>query len=526
MKNNKGFTLIELLAIVVILAVIIALAAPSMTREIKRSEEENENILNQKIENASHIYAAKYYANKIVAKDEDITFNLKALVEDGLISFKNDVCNNLLSKNIKIKNGTDYDYSGIYDEKCYTAPNPEEVVNPTPKPTEPTPNAPTPPINNSADKYPDDGSVLSNGMSEYKNKTIAKSSSNGKTANLMPWVIGYEIGKFIQGFAITEDYVYLSTASTTKSVWTTELTDDKLKEIASNLYYRINRKTDKRESMITPYAGHAQSFDVATINGKDYLFFNAFPNFSLSMAINGVTNRGAGYQGFAYNQFKSSTSDIIPEKALALYKNPSKGKTPANVVEGKKTSNDFIKAVQGVRGNDIVSGNKDYMSNPEVAVDEKNNEIAFCYGKYVYIFDLDKLQKNDKNAFVAGFNSNRGAGLQGLELYGNNLYMSLGGSQNIGSAKVLGTENKKFEFNVNVFNIENTSNVKKSNYNFIINDYSQFISNFNSDNTYWKVEPEGISIYEGTPYLLLMRTEVKNGKNSKRYVDIYTLNIK
>ena len=38
--NSKGFTLIELLAIVVILAVIIALAAPSMTREIKRSEEE------------------------------------------------------------------------------------------------------------------------------------------------------------------------------------------------------------------------------------------------------------------------------------------------------------------------------------------------------------------------------------------------------------------------------------------------------------------------------------------------------
>lgn len=524
MKNNKGFTLIELLAIVVILGIIIALAAPSMTREIQRSEKENENILNQKIDNAAHIYAAKYYANKIVAKDEDITFNLKALVEDGLISFKDNVCKEKLSGKIKIEDGINYDYSDIYHKECYTASNAEKIdsVKPTTKPT----TKPSATTTKNTTTNQSAGSVLSNGMPEYKNKTIAKSSSNGKTANLMPWVIGYETGKFIQGFAITKDYVYLSTASTTKSVWTTELTENKLKEISSNLYYRIDRKTDKKESMITPYAGHAQSFDVATINGKDQLFFNAFPTFSLSMVVNGVTNRGAGYQGFAYNEFVSSAKETIPEKALALYKNPSKGKTPANVVEGKKTSNDFIKAVQGVRGNDIVSGNKDYMSNPEVAVDEKNKEIAFCYGKYVYIFYLDKLQKNDKNAFVAGFNSNRDAGLQGLELYGNNLYMSLGGSQNIGSAKVLGMENKKFTFNVNVFNIENTSNVKKSNYNFIINDYSQFISNFNSDNTYWKVEPEGISIYEGTPYLLLMRTEVKNGRNSKRYVDIYTMDIK
>lgn len=521
MKNNKGFTLIELLAIVVILAVIIAIAAPNMTREIKRSEKENENILNQKIDNASHIYAAKYYADKIVS-NETVDFKLNDLVNDGLISFKDNVCKEKLSGKIIIEDGINYDYSGIYHKECYTAPNAEKIdsVKPTTKPTKPstttTKNTTT---NQSA------GSVLSNGMPEYKNKTIAKSSSNEKTANLMPWVIGYETGKFIQGFAITKDYLYLSAASTTGSVWTNDLTDNKLKEISSNLYYRINRKTDKKESMINPYAGHAQSFDVATINGKDQLFFNAFPTFSLSMVVNGVTNRGAGYQGFAYNEFVSSAKETIPEKALALYKNPAKGKTPASVVDGKNINSldNYIKAIQGVRGNDLISGNSNYMSNPELAVDEKNNEIAFCYGKYVYIFYLDKLQKNDKNAFIAGFDSKRDNGLQGMELYGNTLYMTLGGSQNIGSANVLGTENKKFTFNVNVFNIENTSNVK---YNFIINDYSQFISNFNSNDTYWKVEPEGISIYEGTPYLLLMRTEVKNGRNSKRYVDIYTMDIK
>ena len=36
MKNNKGFTLIELLAIVVILALIILIAAPNMTKQIKK----------------------------------------------------------------------------------------------------------------------------------------------------------------------------------------------------------------------------------------------------------------------------------------------------------------------------------------------------------------------------------------------------------------------------------------------------------------------------------------------------------
>lgn len=118
MKNNKGFTLIELLAIVIILAIIAALAAPSMTKEIKRSEEENENILNQKIENAAHIYAAKYYADKIVREETINDVTLNHLIEDGLISFKNDICKDQLSGKIII-NGSNYDYSEIKDNNCY-----------------------------------------------------------------------------------------------------------------------------------------------------------------------------------------------------------------------------------------------------------------------------------------------------------------------------------------------------------------------------------------------------------------------
>lgn len=40
MKNNYGFTLIELLAIVVILGVIIAVAAPNMTKQINKKKKQ------------------------------------------------------------------------------------------------------------------------------------------------------------------------------------------------------------------------------------------------------------------------------------------------------------------------------------------------------------------------------------------------------------------------------------------------------------------------------------------------------
>lgn len=117
MKNNKGFTLIELLAIVIILAVIMVVAAPSMTKEIKKSEDVNKNILNQKIENAAHIYAAKYYANDIVT-NTTVEFTLSDLVEDGLISFKGDICSGKLNEQITVEDGNDYDYSNLIDDNC------------------------------------------------------------------------------------------------------------------------------------------------------------------------------------------------------------------------------------------------------------------------------------------------------------------------------------------------------------------------------------------------------------------------
>lgn len=131
MKDNKGFTLVELLAIVVILAIIMVIAAPNMTREIKREEEEKQNILNQKIENASKIYAAKYYVNELIEFSNDtnktITFTLNDLQRDGLINLKDNCSNNLNDDDIIIIDSNGYNYCNIKSDEdmCYVYSNPD-----------------------------------------------------------------------------------------------------------------------------------------------------------------------------------------------------------------------------------------------------------------------------------------------------------------------------------------------------------------------------------------------------------------
>lgn len=91
MKNNYGFTLIELLAIVVILGVIIAVAAPNMTKQINKKEETDQTILDEKISNAAHMYIAKYYSDKVVdgtCDESTCWFTLNDLEQDGLINLK------------------------------------------------------------------------------------------------------------------------------------------------------------------------------------------------------------------------------------------------------------------------------------------------------------------------------------------------------------------------------------------------------------------------------------------------------
>ena len=117
MKNNYGFTLIELLAIVVILGVIIAVAAPNMTKQINKKEETDQTILDEKISNAAHMYIAKYYSDKVVGDTCDSStcqFTLNDLEQDGLINLKGKNCTNVMDKTIFYSsNGNSYNFDAI-----------------------------------------------------------------------------------------------------------------------------------------------------------------------------------------------------------------------------------------------------------------------------------------------------------------------------------------------------------------------------------------------------------------------------
>lgn len=119
MKNNYGFTLIELLAIVVILGVIIAVAAPSMTKQIQKKEETDQTILDEKISNAAHMYIAKYYSDKVVGgtcnNNDACSFTLNDLEQDGLINLKGKNCTgDVMGKTIFYSsNGNSYNFDAI-----------------------------------------------------------------------------------------------------------------------------------------------------------------------------------------------------------------------------------------------------------------------------------------------------------------------------------------------------------------------------------------------------------------------------
>lgn len=119
MRKNKGFTLIELLAIIVILGLIALAAIPNISKQVKESEKQEQTVLDKKIENASKLYAAKYYADKIV-DGETFNFTLNELENDGLLSLNDDQClGGTRSKEITVKKDSFkiiFDYSNIGED--------------------------------------------------------------------------------------------------------------------------------------------------------------------------------------------------------------------------------------------------------------------------------------------------------------------------------------------------------------------------------------------------------------------------
>ena len=132
MKNNYGFTLIELLAIVVILGVIIAVAAPNMTKQINKKEETDQTILDEKISNAAHMYIAKYYSDKVVdgtCNRSTCRFTLNDLEQDGLINLKGKNCTNVMDKDMFYLSSDNPNIKDSYNFDAITPPNASDCAS-------------------------------------------------------------------------------------------------------------------------------------------------------------------------------------------------------------------------------------------------------------------------------------------------------------------------------------------------------------------------------------------------------------
>ncbi|MEG2351176.1 MAG: type II secretion system protein [Bacilli bacterium] len=122
--NNKGFTFIELLSIIVIVAILVALAGINISDQIGENEKKEKTYLNESIENAAHLYIAKFHAGDVfvLKNTESIVFELSDLEANGLIDFKSKCQGQLSKKIIVTKNDTalNYDYKNIEGADCYT----------------------------------------------------------------------------------------------------------------------------------------------------------------------------------------------------------------------------------------------------------------------------------------------------------------------------------------------------------------------------------------------------------------------
>ena len=92
MKKSEGFTLIEVLAILLILGIIVTLTISNMSVQIKQKEKNEQNVLFNKIGNASKIYASKYFADKLIDREE-VTFSINDLLQDGVLTLSDSECN-------------------------------------------------------------------------------------------------------------------------------------------------------------------------------------------------------------------------------------------------------------------------------------------------------------------------------------------------------------------------------------------------------------------------------------------------
>lgn len=323
----------------------------------------------------------------------------------------------------------------------------------------------------------------------------------------------------IQNFAYTGDYLYF--VNTGMGGWTNQTylnlrgNINELKRISTNFITRIGNNNPKIQYNSVQYAGHSQSFDVAKINNQDVLFLNYFPSLSNS---NGITYRGESaigpkHNGFTWFEFiNNSNKDgalVIPKTAVAIGK-PGYSNTIVNSSDYKANNEALYNKIISIAcssvynqsdKNSVCTTSNQYLSSPEIGIDEANDKIIFISGKKVYSFSLSQIQSGNLillNSYDITYPTT--SARQGVEISDNYLYLWFGAT---GDNPVIA----KYDLN-------NGNLVSHTTFNLSAHYRNRGKVNF---------EAEGISIHNGKVYVGVVNRECVNAKctSTRAYNDIY-----
>lgn len=365
-----------------------------------------------------------------------------------------------------------------------------------------------------------DFNLLDNCVND-KNLVINSNSSTGSETKLFSCVNNLILNNYqsIQNFAYTGDYIYF--ANTGYGGWTNQTylilrgNISELKRISTDFIIRIGKSNPKIQKNYVEYAGHAQSFDVAKISGNDMLFLNYFPsltNFN-SIIYRGENAIGPKHNGFTWFGFvNNSVSDgvrIIPNTSIAIGKpgNNSSIVNSSNINTDSFYNKIITTACSNVYNesdkNSICTSSNQYLSSPELAVDEINDRIIFVSGTNVYIFSLSQIQSGKVellNSYSISLPIN--ATRQGVEVSNNYLYLWFGAT---GDNPIIA----KYDLN-------NGNLVSQTTFDLLSYYKNRGKVNF---------EAEGISIYNNKVYVGIVNRECVNTQctSTRAYNDIFQI---
>lgn len=308
------------------------------------------------------------------------------------------------------------------------------------------------------------------------NKVIKKvKGSNGKTVKIRTCIEKFNLNNtnsMMQNFAITDQFIYFSNPA--RGAWVKQESTYQqmgkraaLKKTSANYVIRINRSTNTYQRIYVEFAGHTQSFDVINIPNQEQIYMNYF-----ARLYKGSLGYGARYVGVTAIPFKSNQKasglEVIPTTATSISSDGRKLsilKSSSYYTDGQFNANKFYDKVVSI------GSSTGKMINPEVAVDEENNRIAFVSGTKAYIYNLEDFNKGKANLLttftIAG-------GKQGVELYNGYLYLWTGNKIHV-----------LYKYKVSTGKLVNKINFNLYNY------YGSGKGN----------EAEGISIYKGNVYI-------------------------